>query len=114
MKIGNYLRAKLSFTREVYTSTKDKNTGFTNSFDMTGKISVIENNKYKITNIFNSFGTELIELNIDNTKVCFSLNQTEEYESIYTLFTEDIATIRLEKINHLNELISDIELYLYE
>lgn len=114
MKIGDYLRAKSSFTRDIYSSVIDKNTREVSSVTNTGQISVTKNSKYKITNIFNSFETELVELTVNDTKVCYSLNQTPNYELLLDFFTEDIAKIRLEKINQLNELISDIELYLYE
>lgn len=115
MKIGDYLRAKKSFTRTIYTSTKNKFNGDIIDSYENGQIKVFKNKKYKITNIYNYFGTEVVEIFIDDKKVSFALNNnSKEFEYIFKLFTEDIAAIRLEKINHLKQIMSDIEEFICE
>jgi hypothetical protein len=115
MKIGDYLRAKKSFTRTIYTSTKNKINGDIIDSYENGQITVFKNNKYKITNIYNYFEIEVVEILIDDKKVSFSLNNnSKDFEYIFKLFTENIATIRLEKIKHLNQIITDIEEFICE
>lgn len=115
MNNGDYIRAKSSFSRLIYIVSRNNNSGEIIYTKETDTINFIENKKYLITNRFIQFNEELIEIQTeDNHKVCFSINKIEGYECVTDLFIEDISQIRLKKIIHLNNIISDIEQYIYE
>lgn len=105
MKIGEYIQPKESFSRTIFSITKNTQTGEITDVIVQNKINFLQYKKYLITNIFTLFDTELVEIDADNIKLCFKLsNNTTEYEYVHDLFTIDLSAKRAEKLKQLNKI----------